>query len=186
MGETVHRSTLDSPLGPIDLVSTSRGLAGIGLGEGLSWHERWIGRTFPQAQILSGTGVHVEIARQLVEYFDGRRRVFDLPLDVRGSSFQKAVWARVASIPYGKTASYSEIAHLVGRPLASRAVGAANGQNPIPLVIPCHRVVGAKGSLTGYGGGLPKKRWLLVHEGALGGGPSQMSLFARGTAPPVI
>jgi O-6-methylguanine DNA methyltransferase len=182
MGETVHRSTLDSPLGPSELVSTASGLAAIGLGDELDRHEHWIARTFPEAHTLSGTKVHREIARQIAEYFDGRRRVFDLPLDLRGSAFQKSVWAKVASIPYGKTASYSEIAHLVGRPRAFRAVGAANGANPIPLVIPCHRVLGADGSLIGYGGGLDKKRWLLIHEGVLLGGPSQMSLFAGATA----
>ena len=191
MNETLYRSTLDSPLGPLRLVSTSVGLAGISLPEE-EWHERWMRRVFPRAQILStlpGGSAHAEVVRQLDQYFEGRRRVFDLPLDLRGSPFQKVVWSNVARIPFGRIASYSEIAHLVGRPGASRAVGTANGSNPIPLVIPCHRVVGADGSLTGYGGGLPAKRWLLVHEGVLRSGapqPVQMSLFARGGALPAV
>ena len=192
MNESVYRSTLDTPLGLLRLVSTSVGLAAISLPEGQEWHERWMRRVFPRAQRLStfpGGSAHADVVRQLEQYFDGRRRVFDLPLDLRGSSFQKVVWSNVARIPFGRIASYSEIAHLVGRPGASRAVGATNGSNPIPLVIPCHRVVGADGSLTGYGGGLPAKRWLLVHEGVLHSSapqPVQMSLFARGSAPPVV
>ena len=192
MSESVYPSTLDSPLGLLRLVSTSVGLAAISLPEGQEWHERWMRRVFPRAQILStfpGGSAHADVVRQLDEYFEGRRRVFDLPLDPCGSSFQKVVWSNVARIPFGRIASYSEIAHLVGRPGASRAVGAANGSNPIPLVIPCHRVVGADGSLTGYGGGLPAKRWLLVHEGVFRGSapqPVQMSLFARGGAPPAV
>ena len=104
-------------------------------------------------------------------------------LDLRGSPFQKAVWANVERVPYGRTASYSEIARLAGRPKAFRAVGAANGANPIPLVIPCHRIVGANGSLTGYGGGLANKRWLLIHEGVLKAESvrsAQLDLFGRG------
>lgn len=189
MTETLHRSTVESPLGPIDLLSTSRGLAAIGSGEGLGWLERWVRRTFKDARIVQGVGAHDEAARQIEEYFAGRRRVFDLVLDLRGSPFQKAVWTNVERVPYGRTASYSEIALLAGRPKASRAVGAANGANPIPLVIPCHRIVGANGSLTGYGGGLSNKRWLLAHEGVLKDEsvhsvqPVQLDLFARGPAP---
>jgi O-6-methylguanine DNA methyltransferase len=188
MTEVLYRSTLESPLGPVDLVSTSRGLAAIGFGEGRDWSESWVRRTFPGAQTLPGVGAHEEAARQIQEYFGGRRRVFDLTLDLRGSPFQKAVWANVERVPYGRTASYSEIALLVGRPKAFRAVGAANGANPIPIVIPCHRIVGASGSLTGYGGGLSCKRWLLIHEGVLKDepapplGPVQLDLFARRSA----
>lgn len=196
MSETVYRSTLDSPLGSLRVVFTSAGLAHIALPEEPErpgQHERWMRRVFPRAQVLStlpsDSDAPAEVLRQLHQYFEGRRRIFDLPLDLRGSPFQKVVWSNVARIPFGRIASYSEIAHLAGRPRASRAVGAANGSNPIPLVIPCHRVVGADGSLTGYGGGLPAKRWLLVHEGVLRDGtpqPVQMSLFARGSAPPAV
>ncbi len=103
---------------------------------------------------------------QLDEYFAGRRRRFDLPLAPRGTDFQRRVWRALSDIPYGKTISYGELARLIGKPSASRAVGLANGANPLPIVVPCHRVIGADGSLTGFGGGLPIKRKLLALEGA--------------------
>ncbi|HSC27932.1 MAG TPA: methylated-DNA--[protein]-cysteine S-methyltransferase [Vicinamibacterales bacterium] len=103
---------------------------------------------------------------QLREYFDGRRRSFDLPLAPEGTAFQRQVWLALGTIPYGRTISYTELAARVGRPTATRAVGAANGRNPLPIVLPCHRVIGANGSLTGFGGGLPVKRFLLELEGA--------------------
>ncbi len=102
---------------------------------------------------------------QLVEYFAGTRRVFDLPLAPRGTPFQLAVLAALAEIPFGTTCSYGQMARRLGQPTASRAVGAANGRNPLAIVLPCHRVVGSDGSLTGYAGGLDAKRWLLRHEG---------------------
>jgi methylated-DNA-[protein]-cysteine S-methyltransferase len=120
---------------------------------------------------------HREFERQLIEYLEGRRRVFDLPLRLEGSGFQKEVWEAVSRIPYGQTASYGEIAHLIGKPRASRAVGAANGANPIPIVIPCHRVIGKDGSLTGYGGGLALKSRFLALEGVLPAPAVQMRLF---------
>jgi O-6-methylguanine DNA methyltransferase len=120
---------------------------------------------------------HRDVERQLAEYLEGKRRVFDLPLRLEGSDFQKAVWEAVARIPYGQTASYGEIALIVGRPKASRAVGAANGANPIPIVIPCHRVIGSDGSLTGYGGGLALKSRFLALEGILTAPAVQMRLF---------
>ena len=104
---------------------------------------------------------------QLDAYFAGTRRDFDLPLAPRGTPFQRQVWFALASIPYGGTASYAQLAARVDRPAATRAVGAANGRNPLPIVLPCHRVIGADGSLTGFGGGLPTKRFLLELEGAL-------------------
>ena len=105
-----------------------------------------------------------EAARQLCEYFSGKRTEFDLPLAPEGTEFQRNVWRRLQDIPYGETISYGELARQVGNPKASRAVGAANGQNPIPIVIPCHRVIGANGKLTGFGGGLPVKEALLALE----------------------
>jgi methylated-DNA-[protein]-cysteine S-methyltransferase len=112
------------------------------------------------------TDVLVRTAAQLAEYFAGERRDFDLPLAPRGTVFQRDVWSALARIPYGVTCSYGDLAREVGRPSASRAVGAANGRNPIAIILPCHRVIGASGALTGYGGGLPLKRWLLDHERA--------------------
>lgn len=101
---------------------------------------------------------------QLGEYFAGQRSEFDIELDLRGSTFQRTVWDALLEIPYGETRSYGEIARMIGRPAAARAVGAANGANPLPPIIPCHRLVGMDGSLTGYGGGLETKRWLLDFE----------------------
>jgi len=109
---------------------------------------------------------------QLREYFEGSRTAFDLPLAARGTGFQLQVWEALTRIPAGETRSYGEVASMVGAPSASRAVGMASGRNPIAIVVPCHRVVGANGTLTGYGGGLQRKRWLLEHEA------SSMPLFA--------
>ncbi len=112
----------------------------------------------------SERGTVGETIRQLRQYFEGERSEFELPLAPAGTQFQKAVWDRLREIPYGETISYGELAKRVGNPKASRAVGAANGQNPIPIVIPCHRVIGANGKLTGFGGGLPVKEALLALE----------------------
>jgi methylated-DNA-[protein]-cysteine S-methyltransferase len=101
---------------------------------------------------------------QLSEYFAGERREFALPLAPRGTEFQRRVWQELREIPHGRTQSYGDIAAAIGRPTASRAVGAANGRNPISIVVPCHRVIGASGALTGYAGGMDRKRWLLNHE----------------------
>ena len=106
-----------------------------------------------------------DVRRQLSEYFEGQRTSFDLRLAPDGTAFQRRVWEELAQIPFGQRTTYGELARRIGRPAAFRAVGAANGANPIAIVIPCHRVVGSDGSLTGYGGGLPLKEWLLAHEG---------------------
>jgi methylated-DNA-[protein]-cysteine S-methyltransferase len=103
--------------------------------------------------------------RQLSEYFAGSRRTFELPLRLEGTAFQQRVWRELTEIPYGETWSYGQLATRIGKPSASRAVGLANGRNPISILVPCHRVIGADGSLTGYGGGLERKQWLLAHEG---------------------
>ena len=108
-----------------------------------------------------------ETRRQLDEYFEGRRRGFDLSLAPRGTGFQQQVWLALRDIPYGETISYAQLARRLDMPTATRAVGAANGRNPLPIVVPCHRVIGADGSLTGFGGGLPTKRFLLELEGAI-------------------
>lgn len=110
------------------------------------------------------TGVLAEASRQLMAYFDGRLRLFDLPLAPAGTPFQLAVWEALQTIPYGDTWSYTELAERIDRPAAVRAVGAANGQNPLPIVVPCHRVIGSNGKLVGFGGGLEMKRALLAIE----------------------
>src|SRR2546423_3376006 len=115
----------------------------------------------PAGELLART------RQELAEYFAGTRRTFDIPLDPPGTPFQRRVWDALRAIPYGTTLSYSELARRLGDLRATRAVGAANGKNPIPIIVPCHRVVGANGALTGFGGGLDRKRWLLEHEGAL-------------------
>lgn len=108
-----------------------------------------------------------EAIRQLSAYFEGTRRDFDLPVSPQGTEFQRLVWQHLLDIPYGQIISYQDLAKAIGKPDAIRAVGAANGQNPISVIVPCHRVLGSDGSLTGYGGGLWRKEWLLKHEGAL-------------------
>ncbi|MFT3762385.1 MAG: methylated-DNA--[protein]-cysteine S-methyltransferase [Pseudoxanthomonas sp.] len=132
----------------------------------------------PSKRPLPGEGDNAVLRaarEQLEAYFAGRLRRFDLPLHPAGTDFQREVWAMLARIPYAETWSYGELARRIGKPDAVRAVGAANGRNPIPIVLPCHRVIGADGSLTGFGGGLPTKRFLLQLEGAL---PPETDLFA--------
>ncbi|TAM93169.1 MAG: methylated-DNA--[protein]-cysteine S-methyltransferase [Chitinophagaceae bacterium] len=108
-----------------------------------------------------------ETRRQLQEYFEKKRVTFDLPLEMRGTDFQRKVWTELLNISFGKTISYMELSKRIGNVKAIRAVGHANGQNPLPIIVPCHRVIGSDGSLTGYGGGLWRKEWLLEHEGAI-------------------
>lgn len=108
--------------------------------------------------------------KQLTEYFNGKRTSFDLPVELRGTEFQKSVWNQLEKIPFGNTISYKDLAIQIGNPLSVRAVGAANGKNPVSIVIPCHRVIGSNGSLTGYGGGIERKEWLLEHEQKLASG----------------
>jgi methylated-DNA-[protein]-cysteine S-methyltransferase len=156
---------MPSPVGELLLMATEAGLVGVWFDT--SRHaapaaEPWLeddGRG-PTGKTLAGT------RRQLEEYFDHRRTVFDLPLAPRGTPFQERVWNALREIPYGTTASYSDLARRIGVPDAARAVGAANGRNPIPIIVPCHRVIGAHGDLTGFGGGIERKRWLLAHEGS--------------------
>lgn len=123
-----------------------------------------------------GEGHDPEVARQVAEFFTGKRRDFDFPLAPQGTAFQKRVWAELVKIPFGETITYGELARRVGNPSASRAVGAANGQNPIAVIVPCHRVIGSNGKLTGYGGGLPLKEKLLAWERRVAGSGSP-SLF---------
>src|SRR5213596_2729122 len=132
---------------------------GAGRGDGAGWLED--DGSGPAGAVLART------REQLNEYFARTRTTFDLLLDPAGSAFERRVWDALRAIPYGSTVSYGELARRLGDPRATRAVGAANGRNPIPIIVPCHRVVGARGELTGFGGGLDCKRWLLEHEGAL-------------------
>jgi methylated-DNA-[protein]-cysteine S-methyltransferase len=124
-------------------------------------------RAVVEGQRNDGNPLLMEAARQLRAYFAGQLREFQLPLDTQGTDFQKRVWGQVATIPYGETRSYLQIAVAIGSPMGVRAVGAANGANPVPIVVPCHRVIGAHGKLVGYGGGLGMKKRLLELEGAI-------------------
>jgi methylated-DNA-[protein]-cysteine S-methyltransferase len=149
-----QRLVIGSPLGLLELVARGDAL------EQLRFSEKGGVEDKPAGHSL----LLAECRRQLEEYFSGKRRQFDFSLDPQGTAFEKEVWQRLKRIPYGRTASYKEIAQDIGRPRAVRAVGAANGKNPLAIIVPCHRVVGHHGSLTGYGGGLWRKQWLLDHE----------------------
>ncbi|KEQ55410.1 methylated-DNA--[protein]-cysteine S-methyltransferase [Sphingobium chlorophenolicum] len=152
--------TMASPVGELTLLASERGLAAV------LWEDDAPGRVRLEPRIESSDHPLLDAAgRQLGEYFAGQRQAFDLPLDFKGTDFQKRVWAALLTIPYGETRSYADIARQIGKPSACRAVGAANGRNPISIVAPCHRVVGANGALTGFAGGLNAKRYLLELEG---------------------
>jgi len=148
-------TVVDSPIGPLGLIASDAGLRAVLFdGRGI--------RAEGRSPVLS------EAIRQLEAYFDGDLLTFDLPLELHGTEFQRRCWLALGSIPYGETVSYGEQARRLGLGTdAARAVGAANGRNPLPIVLPCHRLIGADGSLTGFGGGLHMKRFLLEHEGAL-------------------
>jgi methylated-DNA-[protein]-cysteine S-methyltransferase len=150
-------TSLDSPIGELLLVGDGRALHGLYMQEGrtaIAVRQDWEQADEPFA----------EVCAQLREYFDGRRREFSVPLAMNGSPFQQRVWRALQEIPYGETVSYGEQARRIGPPADPRAVGQANGRNPISVIVPCHRVIGADGSLTGYGGGLERKRLLLELE----------------------
>jgi methylated-DNA-[protein]-cysteine S-methyltransferase len=159
-------TTYESPVGALTLVAREAGLRAV------IWPDSSLDRvglagttlTHGDATVLAAT------ADQLDEYFDGSRTAFDLPLDLQGTPFQVAAWQALAGIPYGETRTYSEQAAVIGRPTAVRAIGAANGRNPVSIVLPCHRVIGSNGSLTGFGGGLEVKAALLELERAGGKG----------------
>lgn len=148
---------IDSPIGELLLAGDDDALTMIGFPEGKMRRE-------PSSDWVENKTPFVEASRQLKEYFAGERHAFDLPLRLDGTEFQILVLEELQRIPYGETTSYGEIASRIGRPKAVRAVGAANGRNPIPIVVPCHRVIGSSGSLTGFGGGLDAKRALLQLE----------------------
>ncbi len=154
-----------SPIGPLTLVACGTGLSALLFGD----LTRQCAKEYGSDGESSSHPVLDATALQLQEYFTGGRTVFDLPLACEGTPFQKRVWKALLTIPYGKTASYAEVARRVGDVRKARAVGAANGRNPIAIIVPCHRVVGSDGSLTGFGGGLPTKQFLLdLEAGARG------------------
>jgi methylated-DNA-[protein]-cysteine S-methyltransferase len=148
---------IGSPLGDLLATRDDEGISGLYLPSGRH-------PVTPDPDWERDDAAFEDLRTQLGEYFAGTRQEFDVPLHARGTAFQQRVWQALRDIPYGETASYGETAAAIGAPTASRAVGLANGQNPISIVVPCHRVIGANGSLTGYGGGLEAKQWLLAHE----------------------
>lgn len=147
----------ESPVGPLLLAGSGDGLAYVSFSSGK--HGVAVDRDWREEPSL-----FTDVIEQLQEYFAGQRRIFRLALKPRGTEFQRAVWSELEKIPYGETISYKELAVRIGKPKAIRAVGAANGANPIPIIVPCHRVIGNDGSLTGFGGGLPLKKRLLELE----------------------
>ncbi len=157
-----HYDWLPSPIGELLLISDGDADRSVHLGELRAFTESTAKWTRGRKPALRRA-----YSAQLGAYFAGELKEFDLPLLLEGTEFQRKVWEALCGIPYGVTTSYGELARRLGEPQASRAVGLANGSNPISIVVPCHRVIGANGSLTGYGGGLERKEWLLKHEGAL-------------------
>ncbi len=161
---TLH--DVDTPIGAMMAAWSPDGLAL------LEFHDRFseernrkvLSRRFPGVEIRTGEPSR-DLVQSLQAYFSGQTETFDLPLDTGGTPFQRSVWSALRRIPWGSTLSYQALAEAVGRPTASRAVARANGQNPLAIVVPCHRVIGSDGSLTGYGGGLWRKAWLLKLEG---------------------
>lgn len=152
---------VDSPIGTLLLVGDVRSLHGLHMQEGRT-------RMRVQAGWREAREPFAAVTAQLAEYFDIRRRSFDVQLRLKGNRFERRVWSALRQIPYGETTSYGELAQRIGEPGAARAVGVANARNPISVIVPCHRVIGADGSLTGYGGGLARKRFLLdLEAGAL-------------------
>ena len=167
MREYLATSELESPIGRLRLAVTRKGLVRLALPrEGGKGFRGWLARALPDAEAVDWLP-HVDKVRQeLEEYFTGRRTEFGVPLDLRGTEFQVRVWRALAKIPFGELRSYAEVARAVRRPRAVRAVGSANGANPIPVILPCHRVVRSDGALGGYSAGLETKRRLLAFERA--------------------
>lgn len=165
-----HVFSAPAPLGLLFLAATDRGLRHVEYLERRSIKRVIAARSVndPGAEWQASLLALKDVTDQLHAYLHGQRRGFELPLDPAGSEFQLAVWRALGQIPYGETRSYGEVARTIGQPRASRAVGLANHQNPLAIVVPCHRVIGADGSMVGYGGGVPRKRWLLEHEARFG------------------
>ena len=155
--DTIYYDEIDSPVGPLRLIADAGGLREM-------LFEKETHPTIMQPEWVRASKPLARAHRQLDEYFAGKRQTFDLILNPHGTPFQLAVWMQLRQIPYGTTISYGELARRVGNPSASRAVGAANGRNPLSIIVPCHRVIGASGKLTGFGGGLPTKEFLLGLE----------------------
>ncbi len=166
--EVLYYTELDTKIGPITVASTKRGICWLNIGcneKTINQLRIWVKKWTNIEQILEAHNKLDDIKVQLIEYFDRKRTQFDLDLDLYGTSFQKLVWKSLLTIPYGEVRSYKEIAKLINMPKSVRAVGGANHNNPISIIVPCHRVIGSNGNLVGYGGGLEIKHFLLELEG---------------------
>lgn len=161
--EHLDKGYLFTDIGALEITGTERGIVSVAFVDSID------------TSAVCGTKTVQRCITQLGQYFGGRRTRFSIPLDVRGTEFRTLVWAALADVPFGRTASYSSLARTIGRPRAAHAVGGAVGHNPVAIIIPCHRILGADASLTGYAGGLERKQWLLEHE--------QRVLASRGRAP---
>ena len=167
----LYRSSLSSPQGIIVVMATERGVCWTGTpGTPVNVGYTWLRRKMQFDQVIEGEKIAPlqQAMDELRRYLKGEHVQFSCPLDLHGTAFQVEVWEELFRIPYGETRTYAEIARAIGRPMAIRAVGAANGANPVAIIVPCHRVIGSNGTLTGYGGGLPAKAWLLSLEGIQG------------------
>lgn len=160
----LHTATLESPVGRLTLVASDAGLVAILWPDDVAADPRPARVPLGETTQAPDHPVLAETRAQLTAYFAGTLTQFTVPLDLRGTDFQKAVWTALLAIPFGETRSYADVARAIGRPTATRAVGAANGRNPVSIIAPCHRVVGSNGTLTGFAGGLAAKRFLLAHE----------------------
>ncbi|MFA9557579.1 methylated-DNA--[protein]-cysteine S-methyltransferase [Evansella sp. AB-rgal1] len=166
----IYYAEMDSPIGVLTIGKTERGICFIEFGsikETCSNIDTWLKKRLMNVELVEDFQQLQEPICQLEEYFRGERTNFDLPIDLYGTRFQTLVWNKVKDIYYGETRSYKDIAIEIGAPKAVRAIGGANNQNPVPIIIPCHRVIGSNGSMVGYGGGLDKKEYLLRLEGAI-------------------
>ncbi|MFD0696853.1 methylated-DNA--[protein]-cysteine S-methyltransferase [Paenibacillus sp. GCM10027628] len=166
--QVLYYTEISSPIGPLVLVASSQGLCSIEFGTFAHNHEKlgvWANRWFGAHELREDEQQLQPVKQQLEQYFKGERSGFEGKLDLHGTEFQKRVWTALLDVPFGQTASYKDIAEAIGSPKAVRAVGGANNRNPIPVIVPCHRIIGAGGELVGYGGGLDIKVLLLELEG---------------------
>ncbi|SDI83368.1 methylated-DNA--[protein]-cysteine S-methyltransferase [Natribacillus halophilus] len=167
--QTIKFTEMESPVGIITLVATENGLCQLLFGDYRETNVKiraWMAKRNIRGELQHDDDYFFDVREQLQEYFQGERQAFNLPIDIHGTSFQKHVWEALRHIPYGETQSYKQVATTLRAPKAVRAVGNANNQNPLPIIIPCHRVIGSNGAFVGYGGGIEKKKKLLALEGA--------------------